>query len=155
MKRPKRPFEDTVAAACDAAAKLLARREHAARELDLKLAQRGFSPPVRDEALEELRRRDWLNEARFAQMLARHRAAQGKGPRWVQAELQAAGVPAPLQQEALQQPDIDWFDACGRALRRLPDQELEARQRQKLYQRGFEAQQIDAVIAVHAGDSGI
>ncbi len=148
MSRPRKRPEDSVAAACDAAASLLARREHAARELGGKLARKGFSPPVVEQALEELRRRDWLNESRYAAFMARHRCGQGRGPRWVQAELQAQGIDGEILSQALMQADLDWDAACRRAMARLSPGESRGRLQQKLYQRGFEAGQIQAALQV-------
>lgn len=152
MKRPKKPFEDTAAAAIDAAANLLSRREHARRELRQKLARKGFSGAVLDEALEELQQRDWLNENRYAAFLARHRAGQARGPRWVMAELSAQGIEGPVSAEALAQDDIDWDEACLRAARRLPVRDPEPRRRQKLYARGFDAEQIDAALSTQGNE---
>lgn len=129
-------------AAVDAAARLLARREHARRELGQKLLQRGFSADIVDQALEELIRRRWLDEARYAATIARHRAAQGRGPRWVAAELAAQGIEGEACREALEQEELDWEEACLRALQRLPEKDPEPKLRQKLYQRGFDPGQI-------------
>ena len=152
MKRPKKPFEDTLAAALEAAASLLARREHGARELRQKLSRKGYSSDVLDQALEALQQRDWLNESRYAAFMARHRAGQARGPRWVSAELSAQGIEGEVCAAALNQDDIDWDEACLRAARRLPARDPEPRRRQKLYARGFDAEQIDAALAALAAD---
>jgi regulatory protein len=140
--RSKRTFEDTVAAACEAAANFLARREHSARELSLKLGKKGYSEDVLADALVELRRRDWLNETRFAAFIARHRASQGRGPRWVAAELQAQGVSEQDAAAALSQEEVDWDQACAYALARMKTADPLAKQRHKLYQRGFASEHI-------------
>ena len=149
MKRSKKPFEDTLAAACEAAASILARREHAERELRQKLKRKGFSSSVLDEAIDELIERDWLNQARYAHFMARHRAQQGRGPRWLQAELQSHGVAAEDIQAAIQQDELDWQQACVRALSRMSGERDVAnlmKCRQKLYQRGFENEHIEAAM---------
>ncbi len=153
VKRPKKPFEDTVAAAIEAAANLLARREHAPRELCQKLARKGYSSDVLDQAVDELRARDWLSESRYAAFLARHRASQARGPRWVQAELSAQGIEGEVCIAALSQDELDWDEACARAARRLPARDPEPRRRQKLYARGFAPEQIDAALAALARDT--
>ncbi len=149
MKRSKKPFEDTRAAACEAAASLLARREHAERELRQKLKRKGFSSQILDEAIDELIDRDWLNESRYAASMARHRASQGRGPRWLRAELQSLGVADQDIEAAICQDELDWQQACHQALTRLQrsDQKDEqARCRQKLYQRGFDPNQIETAM---------
>ncbi len=133
-------------AAVDAAARLLARREHARRELGQKLQQRGFSAGIVEEALDELIRRRWLDEVRYAASIARHRAAQGRGPRWVAAELAAQGIEGEACHDALNQEELDWEEACQRALQRLPARDPEPRLRQKLYQRGFDPEQISSAL---------
>lgn len=146
MKKPRKTLEDTPAAARDAAAGLLSRREHGGRELAQKLRRKGFSEDVVDEALEELRRRDWLNEGRYAASVVRHRCAQGRGPRWVQAELAAQGIDDSLFQAAMAQDELDWDAACQRALQRLPRKDPQPKLKQKLYQRGFDFEQIEAAL---------
>lgn len=146
MRKPRKKLEDTPAAACDAAAALLSRREHGARELGMKLRRKGFSEAVVDAALDELKRRDWLNEGRYAASVVRHRCAQGRGPRWVLAELSAQGIAETLCAEAMAQEELDWDAACARALQRLPGKDAAAKLKQKLYQRGFDFDQIDAAL---------
>ncbi len=145
----RKPFEDTAASAIEAAARLLTRREHGERELRQKMARKGYSSAVLDEAIDALLERDWLNEARYAASMARHRAAQGRGPRWVRSELGAQGIAEADLQAALNQDEVDWQQACLYALWRMgpaqrPDHE--ARCRQKLYQRGFDSEHISAAL---------
>ncbi|MGJ8668190.1 MAG: regulatory protein RecX [Oceanococcus sp.] len=149
MKRSKKPFEDTRAAACEAAAGLLARREHAERELRQKLQRKGFSSETLDEAMAELLARDWLNPSRYAAAMVRHRASQGRGPRWLQAELQSKGVQPTDIEEAIAQDEVDWQQSCDFALSRMlrgDDKNLLLKCRQKLYQRGFHSEHIDTAI---------
>lgn len=147
MKRPKKSFEDTVASAREAAAQYLSRREHAARELAFKLGRKGYSSPVIDQTLDDLRGRDWLNEARYAGFIARHRCAQGRGPRWVKAELQAQGITDEDCQQALAQDEVDWVEACARALSRCRAADPQPKRVQKLYQRGFDSEHIAQALA--------
>lgn len=146
----KKQFQDTLESARDAAVRLLARREHAQREMRDKLGQRGYSPDVVDDALQDLLERDWLSDARYAASMARHRASQGKGPRWVRSQLQAQGVAAEFIELALNQDDLDWVAACVQLARRLYQAEKSdavARLRQQLFQRGFGSDQIGAAVA--------
>ena len=143
-RKPKAPFEDSPAAAVEAATRLLARREHGAWELRIKLERKGFGADSIAAACAELKARDYLNETRYALMLARHRAAQGRGPRWVEAELQAQHINDADCAAALAQEEIDWLSACRQAARRLKADD--PRRREKLYQRGFVPAQIQAVL---------
>lgn len=150
--RRKRQFEDSPASAVDAAASLLARREHAQRELRLKLARKGYSSSTLDEAIDLLLERDWLSESRYAAFMARHRASQGRGPRYVRAELQSHGVAEGDIEAALTHEDVCWQEACRHAVSKLrgaDDPNHMAKWRQKLYQRGFGPDQIDAALEQH------
>src|SRR5258706_10616286 len=86
------PDKSNEASAYDKALGLLARREHSARELKSKLAQRGFGAEENSAALERLRSKDFQNDARFGEMLVRSRVEGGYGPRWIVAELRTHGI---------------------------------------------------------------
>ena len=149
MPRLKKPFEDSPQAAMDAAVGLLARREQSPRELRQKLTRKGYSAEVLDQALETLAERDWLSESRYAAFIARHRATQGRGPRWVRSELRGQAIEDAEIEVAMHGQEIDWSAACIHAFQRMRRDDSvkdQARCRQKLYLRGFEAQQIDDAI---------
>jgi regulatory protein len=73
---------------------MLARREHSVRELKLKLAQRGYAKPDSESALTALTRDRYQSDERYAEVLIRHRAAAGYGPRYIEAELRSHGIAA-------------------------------------------------------------
>ena len=69
------------AAAAAAAVALLAARDFAPGELRAKLTSRGFEAAAAQAAIEELRTRGVLNEARYAENYVTWHAGRGQGPR--------------------------------------------------------------------------
>ena len=80
---------------------LLARREHARRELEFKLAQRGYEDVEIAAALDGLEADRLLSDARFAEMYVRSREERGFGPLRIRAELKERGVTDPLIEQYL------------------------------------------------------
>ncbi len=78
----------------------LASREHSRRELEQKLAQRGFSPEEIAPALGSLEKRGLQSDRRFAEQWVRSRAERmAEGPVKLAAGLQARGIEQSLAQE--------------------------------------------------------
>lgn len=140
--RPRTPIDPKAQAV-----KLLARREHSARELQRKLEQRGVPDVEAAAAVDYVRQEGWQSDVRFAQLLVRSRVAQGYGPLRIRAELQQAGLTREEIESALAEAGIDWREACVRAqqkrFREIPGSSTErAKQYRFLQGRGFEAGQI-------------
>lgn len=126
------------------AVKLLARREHAPRELIAKLAQRGFDETAVADVAAELEAENLLSERRYAESMARSRVERGQGPLRIRAELSARGVGEAAIDDALAELDVDW-GALAAAVRRkrfdaaVPDDyPSKAKQMRFLQQRGFD-----------------
>jgi len=71
---------------------LLTRREHSRRELARKLAARGVGNEEAAAAVARMAAEGWQDDARFAEQLARSRAAGGHGPARIRAELATHGL---------------------------------------------------------------
>jgi regulatory protein len=71
---------------------LLTRREHSRRELERKLAARGISCEETTAAVARMAAEGWQDDGRFAEYLARSRAANGQGPVRIRAELMSHGL---------------------------------------------------------------
>lgn len=69
------------------AVQLLARREHARKELELKLRQRGFQIGLIHDVLDELEEQGYLSDKRFAREKARSLILQDYGPRYISQSL--------------------------------------------------------------------
>ena len=102
--------------------------------------------------LTELTATGALAEARFTESYVRARAARGKGPVRIRAELAERGVTAEQSTPALKEVEQDWH-ALARAVREkrfgpaLPtDYKERARQARFLQYRGFDAAQIKSAL---------
>ena len=76
-------------------------RDLSARDLDRRLATRGYAKPDRDEALATLSRTGLLDDRRFAENRAASLAARGAGDRLIRDALDRAGVDPDLVEEAV------------------------------------------------------
>jgi regulatory protein len=138
------------------ALKLLARREHSARELKRKLAARGIADDEAAAAVEHAIAENWQSDARYAGMLLRTRVAGGYGPVRIEAELEVAGVPADQVRAAFDEAAVDWralaIEVHAKKFGRPPKTSAErAKQYRYLQGRGFDAGQIGA--ALKGGDA--
>jgi regulatory protein len=144
--KPKKPLDPKTQAL-----KLLARREHSARELKRKLAARGISDDDAAAAVEHAMAENWQSDARYAGMLVRTRIAGGYGPVRIEAELEVAGVPSEQIRAALAEAAVDWRELAvevhAKKFGRPPQTSAErAKQYRYLQGRGFDASQISAAL---------
>ncbi|MBA2663415.1 MAG: regulatory protein RecX [Bradymonadaceae bacterium] len=132
----------------------LARRDHAEGELREKLRRKSVDDALIDEAFADLRERDYLNDARFAELQGAILARKGWGPMQIAHKLSARGINQALIAESLAmiEQETSWFELCQKrfeakfgALARLTPKE-----RQKAYRylthRGFAGAVIRQVI---------
>lgn len=97
-----------------AAMDLLARREHARRELAEKLSRRFADAEAVALALDRLAQEGLQSDGRFAEAFVRSRAQRLYGPLRIRQELQQRGVAAELIAAALEESGIDWLELLGR-----------------------------------------
>lgn len=132
---------------------LLARREHARRELADKLARKGCDAALASEVVAALERERLLSEERFAEALVRARQERGYGPVRVRRELEQKGVAPELVERALEAAATPWAEVLRRERRkkfgaRLPRSFAErARQARFLQYRGFSFDQIHSELS--------
>jgi len=153
MRKPKKPPDPK-----SQALKLLARREHSARELKRKLAARGVTDEDAAAAVEHAMAENWQSDARYAGMLVRTRVAGGYGPVRIEAELEVAGVPSEQVRAALDEAAVDWqamaIEVHARKFGRLPRTFAErAKHYRYLQGRGFDSAQITAALKGSAEDN--
>ena len=128
--------------------KLLARREHSARELARKLAARGYAADDVADTLAALAAKSLLSDERFCESYVHHRITRGYGPLRIRHELVQRGVDAQLIEQVLDQADVDWRRhlaevRAGKFGSRMPAGFTEqARQGRFLQQRGFSTEDI-------------
>jgi len=130
---------------------LLARREHSARELELKLARRGFDTDINAATLQRLQSKDFQNDARFGEMLVRSRIAGGYGARWIIAELRTHGIDEEKARALIEAAEPDWPALIRRKLRRRyggkPAANFAERAKRVafLLRRGFDAATVSSI----------
>ncbi|HWY26269.1 MAG TPA: regulatory protein RecX, partial [Nevskia sp.] len=133
------------------ALRLLARREHGARELEYKLAQRGIAREQAAEVVGELAQVGWQSDERYVRSLVRTRVAQGFGPLRIESELEGAGVADSLIRASLAAAEADWkalaVEIHARKFRHAPKNGPEwQKQYRHLAGRGFDTEQIYAAL---------
>ena len=147
---PRKRREDT-RSVYDKALGLLARREHSARELKTKIAQRGHDAGEADAAIDRLQGQHYQDDGRFAGALARRRAAQGYGPRRIAAELKTHGLDDAAIRIAIATVEADWPSMASSQLRRhygdavAASFDERARRAAFLLRRGFDPATVSAV----------
>lgn len=131
------------AALREAAVRLLARREHARRELADKLTRRGWPRDRVETVLDQLSAEGLQSDARFAESFTRQRAGRCYGPLRIRSELENRGIDRQLIARTLGDIDADWPAIAHQWYRkhyrgRAPDSFAEkARRMQTLARRGF------------------
>jgi regulatory protein len=129
--------------ALESALRALRHRDRTARELDQRLADRGFGVEERESALETLRRTGLLDDDRFARNRAETLASRGVGDELIRHDLEAAGVDAELADVALGavEPELD------RARRIVHARGPSPKTARYLRGRGYSYETVSAVVA--------
>jgi regulatory protein len=146
---------DALQGALDLAYRYLGRRDRTVSEVRGHLVSRGVEAPVADEAIAELSRQGYLDDARYAQRFAEdRRAIDAWGPERIERRLLAVGVAPPLIDAALaQREEVEELEAAVAVLRRrLPCPPSSERERERalrfLVRKGYELElAYDAVRA--------
>ena len=128
---------------------LLARREHSQRELSFKLQNKGFTPAIVAEVIQQLCAKNFLSDKRFAELYVLQRARKGYGPMRIQQELQQRGVETELIEQVLAEQQQHWLENAHQAwqkYKRLHPTAESAKQRNFLFTRGFNVEQIQKII---------
>ncbi|HQZ62856.1 MAG: regulatory protein RecX [Xanthomonadales bacterium] len=139
---------------------LLVRREQSARELKTKLDRSGFSRDESATAIDALKKQAYQSDERFAELLARSRAANGYGPRRIFAELKSHGISDAEINAAIGALDCDWRDLARHQLQRhygrkpVADNKERGRRAAFLLRRGFDAATVSALTRADIGDPG-
>lgn len=143
-----RPEADPRQQAYQDAVRLLATREHSARELKTKLARR-FEQAVVESVLGELREQGLQSDERFTEQYVRSRRDRGYGPLRIRGELLQRGVNEVLIGRWLDEQDPCWRERMLAVARRKygPDGPLDQREQARrgrfLVSRGFPSHLIN------------
>ncbi|EKF73031.1 regulatory protein recx [Alcanivorax hongdengensis A-11-3] len=130
---------------------LLARRDHARRELETKLRYKVGEHPDLPAVMAWCEEHGFIDDRRFAGFFVRSRIERGQGALRIRQELQQRGVASELTDRALAEAEVDWFELArevrARRFRHYPtDQKEKARQLRFLQGRGFDAEQSFAAL---------
>jgi len=137
---------------------LQAYREHGAKELEAKLARKGYDALTTAQVIEELKETGLVSDRRFAEAFARSHAARGHGPVRIRYELKSLGVMEELIEASLSQEELDWIKLAAEVRRRkfgdpppkaYPER---AKQMRFLQYRGFSMNQIRAAFDTDIDD---
>ncbi len=136
----------------NSALRLLARREHGAKELSDKLKRKGFLAQEVQDALDSCQQLNYQSDARFVEMVVRSRINQGYGPLRIKQELKQKGIDETLIEHELQQEHDNWLEYALAVWQKkykehapLSVQERQKQQRFLLY-RGFDMTIISQVM---------
>jgi len=129
---------------------LLARREHTRSELQRKLAPHSEDPDEVSELLDELARRGWLSDARFAESLVHDKQARFGSTRLAY-ELRQRGVPDDVVREQLAElkdTELDRARQVWQSKFGVPPEDAKDRARQMrfLQSRGFSLEVIGKIL---------
>ncbi len=134
---------------------MLSRREHSRVEIVRKLVAKGIASETAIAVAEDLADRGYQSDLRFADMLARTRIADGRGPLRIASDLRVAGVDtaiaATAQASALEYHGSAWIDVAREVLRRRGlarnlDLATQRRAFAMLQRRGFDGETIRAAL---------
>lgn len=156
MMDPTAPVDSAEASApiYSHAVALLARREHARKELRGKLLKKFPSLALQiDAVLERLVEQNYLNDTRFAEAYVRHRSGRGFGRERIARELAERGVEEGLIRQVVQDPaaeGLDWQHTIEQAWQKKfkhppADYAERAKQMRFLLYRGFTQSQVQAL----------
>jgi regulatory protein len=135
-----------------AAMDLLARREHSASELRLKLIARDFDASEVDQAVSKLVEEGLISDQRFAEAFVTSRVRKGQGPSRIRQELERRGVSSGVIFTHLEHSGVDW-NSLAKSVRdkKFGDTPVNdygdwARQATFLQYRGFTSEQIGTAL---------
>lgn len=133
----------------DICLRLLTGREHSKKELQQKLALKGYDKNIALAVIDELAHEGWQNDLRYAENYARSRILKGYGPVRITYELQQNGVDIAADstlinlEEIMQTINGSWIDLLEQVYRKKygpgkrPEVNEQAKRSRFLFQRGF------------------
>ncbi|WP_191601291.1 regulatory protein RecX [Marinomonas algicola] len=132
----------------DTALRKLSYREHCTKDLKTKLFKYTDEPELIEEVITLLKESNYLNDKRFAEIYVRSKFTKGIGEIRVRQELKMKNIQQDDIANALNQPEIDWFELAVKVkTKKQPDHQSlsfsdTAKLRRFLQSRGFTFDQI-------------
>ena len=148
---------DETLRARQAAGGYASRSPHSRRELEDYLEKRGFSRLAREHAIGMLNKTGMIDDNQMASRIIRTRRRSKYGPRRIQAELLARGIPSDLVRASLEESakDINPTSECLELIRRramrfrtADPTTLERKLTEFLLRRGYEYQTVNEAISL-------
>ena len=127
---------------------LLARRDHSRKQLQQKLASRGFGLEEVETVLDGLQHDRLLDDERYAEAYIRHRVERGYGPLRIRHELLELGIESEpisrlMASYSEQWPEVMRQQRCKKFGESLPeDQRARMKQARFLQNRGFSPESV-------------
>lgn len=107
------------------ALKRLAVREYSSREMLAYLKKKGITPELATKAVEELIRKNFINDQRYAELYVHSMTLRGKGPLFIKLKLREKGISMDtgrIRELAYQKDGISELEAARQIVnRRYPD----------------------------------
>lgn len=131
--------------------RFLARREHSFFELVNKLKQKEFLHKDIVEALQSFTERGLQSDLRYAQSYVRTAYHKGKGPSFIEQNLQQHDIDSHVIKSLIQDDDYDWYTAAGQVREKRFGENLPSewddiqKQKRFLQYRGFYQEHIKEV----------
>ncbi len=141
--------------------RLLARREHSALQLKLKLKKRGYDGIEVDRVIEQLSTQGLQCNKRFAEDYCRYRVARGYGPLRIHQELRERGVSESVIGQCLSELNDSWHEVIAVEFRKkqkknfLQSDDSLLKTIRFLARRGFTSEQIRKVLDGYSASSVI
>lgn len=125
----------------------LARREHSQVEIRQKLHRKNVDEELIETIIAECKSHDWQSDARFCEVLIRHRYQQSYGPERIRIECRQHQLNDDLIEVILNGPEFDWeqkaCDLYNKKAQLLVDKDnIDTRVRQYLFYRGFSKEHL-------------
>jgi regulatory protein len=98
--------------------RLLTRREHSRKEIEQKLAVKGYQQKQVVEVLAELTKQSWQDDKRFAESFINMRRNKGFGPVKIAYELQQQGIDKDTVEQLIHAISDDWQESLEQVYRK-------------------------------------
>lgn len=128
--------------------RLLTRRDHSRKEIQDKLAVKGYNRSQVSAIIDDLARQSWQDDTRYAEIYARMRSHKGFGPLRIAYELKQHGIEAHTVDKVLRATSDNWSNLMEQVYnKKYPesvamDNNERAKRIRFLLQRGFSSAMI-------------
>jgi regulatory protein len=128
--------------------RLLTRRDHSRKEIQHKMAVKGYESSQVSAVIDDLAQQSWQDDSRYAESYARMRSHKGFGPIHIAYELKQQGIEAHTVDKVLQATSDNWLNLMEQVYNKKYPESLamdineRAKRIRFLLQRGFSSAMI-------------